>query len=220
MPRERNLILYNLCDLNKVGLICICASQDFLFSLDERVRSRLNPRIIEFRTYSPIELYEILKDRARSALRDNSWNHKILRRIVSMANGDARIAIQTLRHAANIAENQGISRIKIRHLEKGSLDAKDFKVNKILSSLTVHHRLIYGLIKARKEILSGRLWEGYQLQCKKIQIRPVPSRTFAYYRNQLINTGLISSRRAGIRGNVRIYSINKNSLQMRIRSYC
>lgn len=37
-PKERNSIIYNLCELQNVGLICICNSREFLFGLDERIK--------------------------------------------------------------------------------------------------------------------------------------------------------------------------------------
>jgi cell division control protein 6 len=103
---ERDSIIYNnLCNTGKIGLVCICNSPFVLYSLDERIRSRLNAKQIEFNTYSKIGLVHILKQRAELALNPKSWSLKTIRKIAELAGGDARVAIQTLKNSALNAEN-------------------------------------------------------------------------------------------------------------------
>jgi archaeal cell division control protein 6 len=211
-PKEIDVILYNLCDLRNTGLVCIGNSMSFLQKLDDLVKSRLNPRIIECPAYSRQELLTIVKERADLGLNRASWDLKTLGKIVNLANGDARMAIQTLRNAANYAENDRAEKIELENLEKGWIDAKEIKIDQILESLSLHHRLIFEIVKGAREKLSGDLWKEYIKTCQKNKIRPVPLRTFTYYRDQLTNMGLIFSRRARIRGNVRRYSAAKNAL--------
>lgn len=208
-PKDIDFSLYNLCDLRKTGLVCIGYSMDFLQKLEDRVKSRLNPRIIECPAYSRKELFHILKERAEHGLEKHNWDDRILKKIVGLANGDARMAIQTLRNAANYAENEKSPRIKIKELERGWIDARDLKINKILDSLSPHHRLIFEVVKENKEVISGDLWHEYKKACRRKKTKIIPLRTFAYYRDQLTNMGLILSKRARLRGNVRIYSVNE-----------
>lgn len=208
-PKDIDFSLYNLCDLRKTGLVCIGYSMDFLQKLEDRVKSRLNPRIIEGPAYSKKELLQILKERAEIGLETHSWDDRILKKIVNLANGDARMAVQTLGNAANYAENERSPRIKIKDLERGWIDAKELKINEILDNLGPHHRVILEVIQGCKEAISSDLWHEYKKACRRKKIKIVPFRTFAYYRDQLINSGLIISKRARIRGNVRIYSANK-----------
>ena len=111
-PKERNAIPYNLCNLQKVGLVCICNSRSFLFSLDERIKSRLNPTQIEFRPYSADEIAFILKKKAGHALIPEAWNRKTISKIAELAAGDARLAIKTLKNSAVYAEKAGDEKIK------------------------------------------------------------------------------------------------------------
>jgi len=208
-PKDIDFSLYNLCDLRRTGLVCIGYSMDFLQKLEDRVKSRLNPRIIECPAYSRRELSKILKERAEFGLEEGSWDSKILRKIVNLSNGDAGMAVHTLRNAANYAENEKSGKIKIKDLERGWIDAKELKIKKILDKLNPHHKLILEVVERSKEIVSGNLWNAYKRACKKKKVKAVPSRTFAYYRDQLINMGLVLSKRARIRGNVRIYSANE-----------
>jgi len=45
------------------------------------------------------------------ALRPGSWSEKILSEIAELAEGDARVAIHTLKNAGYLAENEGSSRM-------------------------------------------------------------------------------------------------------------
>ena len=208
-PKEIDLILYNLGDLKKTGLVCIGNNMGFLQKLDDRVKSKLSPRIIECLAYSRKELMQIVKERAEYGLERSSWDLKILGKIVSLANKDARLTIQTLKNAANYAESEKSGIIAIEHLEQGWIDSKELKINQILEDLSLHHRLIFEIVKGSKKILSGDLFKEYKKACQKRKAKAVPVRTFASYRDQLANMGLIFSQRAtGIRGNVRIYRIN------------
>jgi cell division control protein 6 len=185
-PREIDLILYNLCDLKNTVLVCIGYNLGFLKKLDDRVRSRLVPKIIECPAYSKKEL----------------------RKTMRMANGDARMAIQTIRNAANCAECDHKGMIDINDLKRSCIDARELKINKVLDNLTEHHRMIFEIIRDRKKIISGKLWDAYEDKCRKIKTKPAPQRTFQYYRDELLNMGLICSKRMRIRGNVRLYSVN------------
>ena len=211
-PKDIDHVLYNLSDLAKTGLVCIGCGMTFLHKLDQRVRSRLNPKLIECPAYSKKELMEILKERTEYGLEEGSWDMGILRKVINLASGDARMAIQTLRNAATYAENAKAGKIEIKDLEKGWVDAAKLKVNKILENLNEHHRLIYEVIRERKKIMSGKLWNAYKEACRRKKLKTVPQRTYVYYRDQLTNMGLIFSKRARIRGNIRIYSANPNPL--------
>jgi len=116
MPTQRQEILYGLLQLPEVSLICIANSARPLTALDERIRSRLSPAVIEFPPYTDEQLDEILTDRAEMGLASGSWSRQTLRRIALAANGDARAAIHILRQAAAIAEEDDSPRIKPEHL--------------------------------------------------------------------------------------------------------
>ncbi|MCJ7646365.1 AAA family ATPase, partial [bacterium] len=114
--KERSSLLYNL-SFDKVGLVCISENRDALISLNGRTKSRLQPHLIEFTAYTSAEIEEILHERAFAALAPGSWDPKAVERIARLAGGDARIAIQTLRNAAEIAEGQGSQAISAEHID-------------------------------------------------------------------------------------------------------
>lgn len=144
-PKERNTILYNLCDLPTVGLVCVYNSQYVCFALEERVKSRLNPTRVLFEEYMPDQLLDILCQRAQYALAPDAYTKELLRTIARLADGDARIAIQTLKNAAYLAERDNQEKIREHHVQRAWNSAKDLKKSYLLRKLTDHHRLLYEL---------------------------------------------------------------------------
>jgi len=204
-PKERNNIVYNLMSLGCVGLVCISYSRQTYYELDDRVKSRLNPHFIEFRPYSADDIIAILKDRAEAALLPESWNTEDLERIALLSKGDVRTAIQTLKNAVYWAKSEGSSRLIYHHIQNGINKARSLKKKYLLKKLTKDHRILYGLVKKRGEILSGELWNLYQKVCSEKELKPIAPRTYSMYINQLIDLGLIEAERAKIRGKVRIF---------------
>lgn len=74
----------------------------FLSSLDESVRSTLQPELVHFRNYDAVEILHILKDRAHAGLRHvtEATLAQIAGLTVRETNSDARVAIKTLYYAA------------------------------------------------------------------------------------------------------------------------
>jgi hypothetical protein len=85
-----------------------------------------------------------------------TWDKALLESISEKAEGDARIAIQTLKNAANYAEKGNSIRILQEHAEKGWKDARVIKKTYLLNKLTTHHRILFEIVKSRKEIVSNK----------------------------------------------------------------
>jgi orc1/cdc6 family replication initiation protein len=115
-PKERDAILYNLCNISNIGLVCICNSRRTLFEIEERIKSRLNPVQIEFPPYSSEQMIQILQWRVSQAFVNDAWDGNIVERIASMADGDARVAIHTLRNAARHADEEKSGKLEEAHV--------------------------------------------------------------------------------------------------------
>jgi len=206
---ERDSIIYNLCNVSKIGLIFICNSPFVLYSLDERIRSRLNAKQVEFNPYFQSELIRILKQRAELALNSKAWSYKTIKLIAKLAGGDARVAIQTLKNSALNAEHDLSDQIKDKHVREGFNSAKEMKKSYLLNKLSSHHRLLFDLVQEKKSIHSGQMWKAYQERCAKLKKQPIALRTFSEYMNKLIELDLIQWDRALVRGKVRIFKVSE-----------
>ncbi len=207
-PKEKNTILYSLSTLGKVGLICISNDKLAFYSLEDRVKSRLNPVQLDFFPYTPEDLVEILNDRANLSLVPGCWNGQLLENIANLSGGDARVAIQTLKDAAYDA---GANRDKIigeSHIRNGWKNALNWKRTYLLEKLTPDHRLLYGLVKNNPGIVSGNLWQTYMLQARERGTEPIAIRTFSKYMSQFRDLGLIRVEPAKVKeGNVRKFYV-------------
>lgn len=204
---ERDSILYNLCGIGSVGLICISNSAETFLSLDERIKSRLSARHIEFGCYSPGRLTNILRQRAEFGLAPGSWDDAVIGKILEFAEGDARIAIRALRNAALNAEADGSPSIGMKHIMAGQTSARDFRKEVLLAKLSSHHRLLYDLVKQGGEINSGELWEAYLAESRRLGRPAIALRTFSEYMNRLIELELVRWDRALVRGKVRVFRV-------------
>ncbi len=202
MKKERETAIYNLSTIGNVGLILACNSELVYFGLDERVKSRLNPIRIEFRPYSIGDLSYIIRQRAEYAVCPYAWGENVLEKIAELSEGDARIAMRTLKSACELAEKEGRGKILSRHIKEGWGKAKELKKDYMLNKLTYHHRILHDLIKKRDGILSGELWISYLEECKNKGLKPVAQRTFCKYIRNLKDFGLIQDERALVRGKV------------------
>jgi archaeal cell division control protein 6 len=202
---ERSTVLYNLDSLGSVGLVCISNTQQALFELEERVRSRLSAYPVHFPAYAAEDIAGILADRAQLALAEGLCSEQTLRQIVQIASGDARVAIRTLQAAVQLAENEKLETICVDSLTRQWDNAKQAKMNYLLESLTEDHRILYQIVKEQGQILSGDLWEEYLQCCEQVKRKPLAARTFSDYVNSLVHTGLIISERARVKGKVRLF---------------
>ena len=206
-PKERHSILYNLSQITNVGLVCVCNSEHVYFALEGRIKSRLNALRVTFPEYSLDDLVTILTERALHALTPDSWCEASLQKIAELAEGDAPVAIQTLRNAAILAEKEGAERVRDADIRKGWNSAKEIKRTYLLHKLTDHHRLLYQLIAKRPGILSGDLWRLYLKTCRSKKLKPIAVRTFSDYCNKIAELGLVQAKRAAIQGKVREFRV-------------
>jgi Cdc6-like AAA superfamily ATPase len=135
------------------------------------------------------------------------WSDEALERIAGMVSGDARVAIRTLKAAAELAENEKLDAISTHTLESQWDSTKQARLDYILTSLTEDHRILYQIVKQKGQILSGNLWQEYLRHSAQVKRKPLASRTFSDYANGLAQAGLIISERARVKGKVRLFKV-------------
>jgi len=200
--KERNAILYRLSNIGNIGLVCICNSRSFLLGLDKRIQSRLSARQIGFCPYALGDVVSILKHRTEVAYENDFWNTHTLEKIAELSEGDARMAIQTLRKAAEIAESSDAPQISEEHLNNAWNSTNELKKKYMLEGLTEHHRILHDIIKEQPGISSGKLWESFLKACNQEGKKPIATRTFSAYLARLIKLALIAAERAEKRDRV------------------
>ncbi|NYZ75159.1 AAA family ATPase [Candidatus Micrarchaeota archaeon] len=119
-PRGEEKVLYDLSRANEqygvnIGVIAITNDAGLLARADGRIRSSFGGRQLEFKQYSPVELKDILHERAKKALAPGAYEDEALALCAAhgaKAGGDARVAIESLLAAARIAERRGAQKLE------------------------------------------------------------------------------------------------------------
>lgn len=201
--KERNVALYNLASLEHTSLICVSQHRQAFLDLDPRVRSRLQPRFVECAPYAAGQLATLLRARAEAALAPDAWCEADLVRIAEASGGDARVAIQTLRAAACLAERHRVPQVRPEDIQAALQRSSGVRKGYLLRSLSEHHRLLYTLVQEAPGITVRELHRRYVQQIRQVGIEPMARRTFSHYRQYLVGSRLLREEQAPGRRNER-----------------
>ncbi len=148
----------------RFGLALISNSEEFLAKLDSRVRSSLAEERIEFEPYSPVQLKEILRERAEFAFLPNALENEVINVAAAHAaklGGDCRIAIESLWKAGRIAEKEGAKKITLKHLRSAFEIIENSPGRKPSNFLSEIEKGMLKIILQEKQINSGELFKKY-----------------------------------------------------------
>jgi orc1/cdc6 family replication initiation protein len=161
---EHKGILYDLHRVSGLSIVLVANADEELFAgLEERVASRFKTATrIHFDRYGTRELVGILEDRVRWGLHDEAATADQLRLIADLAGGDARVAIGTLRAAAQSADQRGLHQLTEETIERSAPEAKSEIKQKNLEKLTDHQRTLYDIIEEGGEVPPDALYEAYR----------------------------------------------------------
>jgi cell division control protein 6 len=110
-----------------ISIIAISNNKEILLKLDNRIKSSLMPRTLEFKPYDPIALKDILKQRAKIAFFPNVLDEEVIPLCAAIGlnhNGDARISINALWKAAKDAEKNRQQKVSIENIQNIKLSLK------------------------------------------------------------------------------------------------
>lgn len=144
-------------------IILITNYKEWVADLDERVKSRLNIEMLEFRRYNAFETRGILLERRKYAFVDGVWDEAAFRLCIEKTTelGDVRTGLYLMREAGNVAEDRASKKIE----EKDVIEAIDKVVNikvKKTADLKDEEQMILGLIKENSGKKIGDLFSLYK----------------------------------------------------------
>lgn len=215
LPRARS---NDYLDAAKVGVIGI--SNDFKFrdQLDPRVQDALCERELHFPPYDAPELRNILESRAEIAIADGSVDLAVLKYCAALAardSGSARQALDLLRLAGEIAENQDADAIEEDHVESAQTRFEQERVEEGMRELTTHGRLALLAVvsKAAKKETPSRtreIYEEYMTLCRSSGTDPLAQRSVHNHLSDLRMLGILAANenRSGSRGNYYSYQLD------------
>ncbi len=190
---EEERILYDFAR-EDVALIMIANKETALYNIDDRIRSSLEgTREIHFPAYSQEELVDILKDRRKWGMETGVIENSLLHRIANRADGDARVAINSLRIAAEEAEHQEMEEIPLEVVKDALPEAEKQNKSKSIDKLNPHQKVLYDVIEEEGEIKPGELYERYREEVDE----PKVERTLRKYLNKMDHYRLIETEGEG-----------------------
>lgn len=186
---ESKEILYDL-SRSGIGLILISNDPYALLDMDPRIKSSLQAEAIEFPAYSTVELFDILAQRKSYAFVGGTVKEKDLKLTARLADGDARIALETLRRAALMAEEQGAKMLSSDHVKEAYKKTGNLRKTEALKRLNMHEKTLYLILEEKKRLPTKALFDEYT---KRVDI-PATDRSYRNYVNKLVRLGLVKAK--------------------------
>jgi len=181
-----------LYDLSRSGIGVVAVSNDpyVLVDLDTRIKSSLSVESIEFPAYDVDAVYEILQQRKPYAFLPGAAPERALKLAARLSAGDARIALETVRRAALMAEDDEREALNIDDVKKAFTGGtKNLRKTEALKRLNEHEKTIYLLLEEKKELSTKDLWDEYNKRVKD----PASQRSYRNYCNHLVRLGLVEA---------------------------
>jgi len=156
-------VIYQLLeDLNRKCLFLITNEEDWLANLDDRLRSRLVPEIVEFKPYSALETSKILRHRAEHAFVEGVWDNEAFELITEKAwdKKDIRLGLFLLRETGNVAESKASRKITQKHATEAIEKVCNF-TSKAKYEISEEEQQILELIKENLNKTSTEIYQFY-----------------------------------------------------------
>jgi len=149
--------------------------------------------VISLRCYA---LNHILKQRIYDckAVYPSAISKKVIDVIIELAEGDARVAIQTLKNAARMAEEKNKRKIEVDDVKKARDELEEIKKKYILDKLSPYHKLLFGVISQSKDVDSTILYSKFKSKCHKLNLPVRSKRSFSNYLRELKLLGIVKTK--------------------------
>lgn len=162
---DYNFLYTLLEDIYRKSIIMITNYKSWVSELDDRIKSRLTPEMLEFSGYSKDEIRGIVKERADYAfvpkcVHDDALNF-IANATMENGEGDVRTGIYLLREAGMVADEKASGCILLEHAQEAAKKLADFSIKKS-GELDDDTQKILTLIKMKTGGKIGELFKFYQ----------------------------------------------------------
>ena len=156
-------VLYMILEeVYRSSIIMITNYQDWIATLDMRIKSRLMPDHLEFNPYKLDEIKVILRERCEAAFYDGVIRDDELAIVAqkTYAAKDVRTGLFLLRQAASYAESESKKTIESEHVSRAAAKIDEFKIKNI-ADLDPDLQDVLATIKSRDGEKIGTLYEHY-----------------------------------------------------------
>lgn len=163
-------VLYSLLRLNeslkhaKISIIGISNNIDLKSSMDQRVRSSLNPVELIFKPYNAEQIFDILLSRSTDAFYENVVSEGVLRKcaaIVAQEHGDIRKALDLLKVAGETTQQLGRSTLTEEDLDNAADSLEQNITEGMIKSMTKQSKcVLLSIISVARNKRMGKVYSG------------------------------------------------------------
>lgn len=193
MLKDGQEVLYDLTRADKIAVIMVAQSTEFITLLDRRSAAALNFIEQSFEPYTLTQIQEILGARATMAFIDSAFKPDFVSacsRVAYEFGSDIRVGIECMRYAGRIAEQKG-GALGLEHVKEARKSIGSAKVKSLIGNLSEQERKILEVIvhlRSEGPVYTGKLLD--QLEEKGVGL----SRTMVMeYLRRLDQFGLIKT---------------------------
>jgi cell division control protein 6 len=158
-----DFLYFILEQIFKKTVFLITNFKSWLVELDDRIKSRLVPELVEFKQYNPIETEGILKERVNYAFHDGIWDDTAMKLVTRKTSElkDIRSGLFLLRESALQAEEKANKKILPEHVKEAIKKLDEFTI-KNSAELEKESQFILKIIRSNSGKKIGELYKVYQ----------------------------------------------------------
>lgn len=157
-------VIYSLLeDINKKCIFLITNNGNFLADLDNRIKSRLTPELMEFKPYNLEQTRSILYERSKYAFVEGSLDRNVFDTIVNRCFElkDIRIGLFLMKEAGDLAELENSNKVLLKHAERAIDNVKNFQKRSV-KSFDESDKAILDIIKENSGKTTSEVFEEYK----------------------------------------------------------
>ena len=193
-------------EIYRKTIILITNYKDWVLNLEDRIKSRLMPEMMEFRPYNPDETKGILKQRAEFAFHAGALTSEAFELIAKKTSElqDIRTGLHLMKESGLIAESKSSRKILPEHAQK-ALDKIDEFTIKNPAELASDEQLILDIVKNNSGGRIGDLFKKYQDSGGKLVYKSFQRKIERLEKNKFIT---VEKTAGGDEGNTTIIKSN------------
>lgn len=193
-------------EIYKKTIILITNYKEWIADLDERIKSRLMPEIIEFKPYNHEETKGILGQRVEYAFHPNVLDNEAFELIAKKTSEmqDIRTGLHLMKESGMIAESKSSRKILLEHAKQALSKIDEFSIKKT-SDLASDEKLILDLVKNYSGKRIGDFFRMYQDNGGKLVYKSFQRKVDKLEKNKFI---IVEKTAGGEDGNTTIIKHN------------
>lgn len=158
-----DFLYFILEDIFHKSIFLLTNYKSWLVELDERIKSRLIPELVEFKQYDDKETRAIMRLRQEYAFVEGVWEEDAFQKIAEKTAKlkDIRSGLFLLKESALQAEEKSSKKVTKEHVDRAIKKLDDFTI-KNSAELKADEKLVYEVVRENSGKKIGELYKLYE----------------------------------------------------------